>query len=500
MTMTQPRLDAAAADRAAGVLLAQACGDALGAPYEFGLAMAADVPVGMIGGGPFGWAPGEWTDDTSMSIPLLDAAERARLEGGDLLDYLDDVAVSWHSWAKTANDVGNQTRAVLSAAASAGAVTAASVAQAARAHHERIGRSAGNGSLMRTAPLALAYLGDADRLALAARTVSDLTHADPDAGDACVLWCLAIRHAVLTGVMDVRVGLAWLPVERCELWEARLAEAETHAPVHFGRNGWVVHSLQAAWSAISHTPVPPDEPARDSHPAQHLQLALETAVRAGGDTDTVAAIAGALLGARWGASAVPSMWRRAVHGWPGLRGRNLADRGLVIARGDTDPSGWPLVDWIDNSAYGARGRLVPHPHDPGVLLGDAAVFDDLPEGIDAIVSLCRVGRVTPAQVAAENHVTVWLIDVADPSANPNLGFVLSDAADAVAAMRSEGRTVLLHCVAAQSRTPTVAAVYAVMHLGVEVEVALGQVCAALPDASPNPGFRGHIARLSETSA
>ncbi|MEJ7744533.1 MAG: ADP-ribosylglycohydrolase family protein [Nocardioidaceae bacterium] len=57
--------------------------------------------------------------------------------------------------------------------------------------------------------------------------------------------------------------------------------------------------------------------------ATDLQDALHEAIRVGHDTDTVAAIAGGLLGARWDASAVPARWSRQVHGWPGLRARDL---------------------------------------------------------------------------------------------------------------------------------------------------------------------------------
>ena len=72
--------------------------------------------------------------------------------------------------------------------------------------------AAGNGSLMRTAPVALAHLGDDAAIARAATEVSGLTHGDPLAGEACVLWCIAIDRAVrearLDGVWD---GLALLP-------------------------------------------------------------------------------------------------------------------------------------------------------------------------------------------------------------------------------------------------------------------------------------------------
>ena len=79
-------------------------------------------------------------------------------------------------------------------------------------------------------------------------------------------------------------------------------------------------------------------------------------------------------------------------------------------------------------------------------------FDDAP--VDAVESLCRIGV---EQRRAADHIEVWHIDDAEPDKNPNLDLVLRDAADAVAAFRAQGKTVLLHCVQAQSRTPSVAA-------------------------------------------
>jgi protein-tyrosine phosphatase len=104
-----------------------------------------------------------------------------------------------------------------------------------------------------------------------------------------------------------------------------------------------------------------------------------------------------------------------------------------------------------------------------------------------VVSLCRVGRddVTWMGLAADDHVEVRLVDQDGTEANPHLALVMEDAADAVAQFRAEGKRVLLHCVAAQSRTPSVAALYSVRHLGVDPARALREVCAALPDARPN---------------
>ena len=302
------RLTAAQLDRAAGALLATAAGDALGAVYEFGPPLPAGTPVRMAGGGGFGWAPGEWTDDTSMAIVIA----RVAADGADLRTTAaqDRIVAGWADWARAAKDVGIQTRAVLDAARASGRVDAASVRTASRVQHDRTGRSGGNGSLMRTAPVALAYLDDEDALIDGAGAISALTHHDPEAGEACVLWCLAIRHAVLTGELDLRRGLARLDPHRATVWAARLDEAELKPPSTFEQNGWVVHALQGAWSAMRRTPVPEDDPAKVSFRAQHLQLALEAAVRGGRDTDIVAAIAGGVLGAAYGASAVPAAWRR----------------------------------------------------------------------------------------------------------------------------------------------------------------------------------------------
>src|SRR5450756_131714 len=125
----------------------------------------------------------------------------------------DQVAARWAEWAEKAKDVGVQTRTVLSAATRAArsrgetAPTGDDLTSAAAEHDAFTGHSGGNGSLMRTAPIALAYLDDPDALVLAAQEISAMTHHDPAAGEACALWCLAIRHAVLEGALDLRSGL-----------------------------------------------------------------------------------------------------------------------------------------------------------------------------------------------------------------------------------------------------------------------------------------------------
>jgi ADP-ribosyl-[dinitrogen reductase] hydrolase len=473
-------LTTAQLDRAVGVLLGTAAGDALGAAYEFGPPRGPELEVAMVGGGSFGWEPGEWTDDTSMAIAIAEVAAT----GADPREEqaLDALAWRWHEWSQHAKDVGVQTRSVLSRAGRQGISAQTARAESAELHRVT-SRTAGNGSLMRTAPLALAYLDDEAALVQAARAVSELTHYDPEAGDACVLWCLAIRHAILTGLLDVRIGLQHIDPDRREKWASRLDVAEKSQPSDFKNNGWVVEALQGAWSAITTTPIPQDDPATGVFRADHLRLALDAAVRGGYDTDTVAAIAGGLLGAAYGASAVPAEWRRVLHGWPGLRTRNLVALATRIMKADK-----PFSNDIDPMSP------VRHPHDDGVWLGDVATLRALPPGVDAVVSLCRVHD-DDLPVGVE-QIDVRLIDDIGPDDNPNLDFVLTDTVRLIEQLRNEGRTVLVHCVAAVSRTPTVAALYGARRQGISGEAALRDVTSVLPDAYPNSDFRRALQRLA----
>ncbi len=470
--------DAAIRDRVAGVLVGMACGDALGAGYEFGPPLADGHDVKMAGGGGFGWAPGEWTDDTSMAIVIAQAAA----DGHDLRATLtqDAVVSGWVRWMRHAKDVGIQTRQVLGAVTDAAPSVSAS--EAAWQHHESNGQSGGNGSLMRTAPVALALLDDPAAMVDAARSVSSLTHYDPDAGDACVLWCLAIREAVVNQRLDLVSGVAWLDSDRQQLWRDRIADSQHRRPRDFASNGWVVEALLAAWSAIRE--VVGADLTRPRLEAGVLRQVLEAAVRGGRDADTVAAIAGMLIGGRLGVSAVPVAWQRILHGWPGLRQHDLVDLALAVWSRGVEPGGF---------SYGYLSSLsqqTPHPLVDRLLIGPINAIPHLPTEVDAIVSLCRVSRDDrPTGVSSDSdQVRIWLLDSTDPASNPHLEFVLDQAAEAVLQLRAEGRTVFLHCAAGQSRTPTVAALVAAKEAGINPQLALDQVCAALPDPRPNDYF------------
>ncbi|MGH2687773.1 MAG: ADP-ribosylglycohydrolase family protein, partial [Actinomycetota bacterium] len=343
-----------ALDRAVGAMLGLAAGDALGAAYEFGPRLTS--PPEMAGGGPFGWEPGEWTDDTQMALCI------ARVTG------------------------------------------AGELARRAAQHFAANPRgAAGNGSLMRTAPVALAYLGDEAAMAEAAVATSALTHGDRLAGEACVLWCTAVDRAVREGRIDgVREGIVLLEAPSRDAWHGWLDEAERVPPEAFVPNGFVVRALQAAWSAIRATPVP----AR--MPCLHLQRALERAVSVGDDSDTVGAIAGQLLGARWGASAFPLAWRAVLHGWPGYDTADLERVAILCARGGkADPvTGWPTAGTLlpYYRRWGATGLVAGLEEDPGVRVGDALAAAADREA-DVVVSLCRMGA---GDVEGREHHRVWL--------------------------------------------------------------------------------------------
>lgn len=314
--------------RAAGVLLGQATGDALGVPYEF----AAPVRAGeaeMIGGGLGPYEPGEWSDDTQMALCIARvAATGADLTGPDALDAVAAAFIDWR--AHGASDIGNQTATVLDRARTADEGTRLWERMTAVSTELAKSGSAGNGGLMRTSVVGLAAMDSAERTADAARLVCSLTHAEQRCVESSVLWSLAIRQAVLTGDADVRCGLDHLPSARRDWWSAQIDDAETRPPSSFTPNGYTVTAFQAAWASVNAT--------RHVDADQRIPAALQLAISMGNDTDTVAAIAGGLLGAAYGASRIPAQWLGQLHGWPGMSAADLVGLGLAIAGGSAESS------------------------------------------------------------------------------------------------------------------------------------------------------------------
>jgi len=303
-------------NRIKGVMLAAAVGDALGAPYEF--RAPPRCGTARFGRATFGFEPGEFTDDGQQMVCVAMAKSVPLHVALNLLEW----------FGSHPRDVGNQTRAVLSQVRSARGMTA--VARAYARRQEQVPRpegwhpGTGNGSLMRTGPVALPFLGDRARIAKAARAISDLTHADVWSGDACVLWSLAIDRAIELGEAFrpavVTEGLELIPADRRQAWAMLIEVALGTAPAaKFRVNGSAFGAFAAALWAVGH--------------AESLEDGLQKAVSIGTDTDTVAAIAGSLLGAWHGASAVPAKYRRRIHGWPGYKAADLERIALEAASG-----------------------------------------------------------------------------------------------------------------------------------------------------------------------
>ncbi|PWF27542.1 ADP-ribosylglycohydrolase family protein [Ancrocorticia populi] len=307
-------------DRARGVLLASACGDALGVPYEF--AKAPTHPE-MIGGGLGPYDPGEWSDDTQMAACIAQG-----ISGGASLlkdSTLDVIAENFMTWLREgATDVGTQTRAVLGGFDDYAGTASAKLKKSAKAYSAQTDRAAGNGALMRTAPVGLAYLDSPTATAQAAVAVAGLTHDDQLVDESCILWTEAIRNAVVTGEIAIRPGIDLLRPESRDYWTKAIDDAEAGS-LNTHQNGFTVGALQCSWNAVHSV--------ASLTGVEAVQLGIENAVRLGADTDTIAAIAGSLLGAAWGASSVPTIWSEAVHGWPGLTGDQYADLALTIIRG-----------------------------------------------------------------------------------------------------------------------------------------------------------------------
>lgn len=308
-------------DRVRGVLLGCAVGDALGVPYEFET-LKLDGDPEMVGGGLGPYEPGEWSDDTQMAICIARvAAAGTRLTSQAAQDDIAQAFLDWHRDGAT--DIGVQTNKVLLDAERRDGSPATKLRAAAAYFAATSERAAGNGGLMRTAPVGLAFLHDRELTAQAARDIASFTHSDPMVGDVCVIWSEAIRLAVAEGRIDPYAGLDLLYEDSRSFYVDSLREAEQEG-FRLEANSFTVTALQAAWHAVWSV--------RNLSGEEAIREGLFAAVRQGSDTDTTAAVAGSLLGAKHGASSIPREWADKVHGWPGMTGEDLTELGEQIAK------------------------------------------------------------------------------------------------------------------------------------------------------------------------
>ena len=152
-----------------------------------------------------------------------------------------------------------------------------------------------------------------------------------------------------------------------------------------------------------------------------------------------------------------------------------------------------LVRTSSRSVSGRRRRRRSSPRVPRTRLAPRLFADILAAEVATLRSQLRRADDLPVGV---EQLDVRLIDDIGPDANPNLDFVLTDTVRLIEQLRNEGRTVLLHCVAAQSGTPTVAALYGARKQGISGGPPCGKSTSVLPDACPNSDFRSALKRLT----
>ena len=279
------RSDAGVTDRAIGALLGLAVGDAVGTTLEFTQRDGCPPLTDMVGGGPFRLRPGEWTDDTAMALALADSlAVDPHLDEADLMRRF----VDWHrrgSYSCTGRcfDIGVTTREALGRFERTGDPRAGSTDP----------QSAGNGSLMRLAPVAVRHWRDPARRASVAARQSATTHAATEAVDACVAFTNLLADAV-AGEPRAAV-LAPRDVEVTATVRAILAGGWRGRPRGaIKSSGYVLHSLEAALWCVGRT--------------ADYRSAVLLAANLGDDADTTAAITGQLAGALYGMGGIPAEW------------------------------------------------------------------------------------------------------------------------------------------------------------------------------------------------
>jgi ADP-ribosyl-[dinitrogen reductase] hydrolase len=286
-------------DRYRGAMLGLAVGDALGTTLEFKKPGKFKPIDDIVGGGPFGLAAGQWTDDTSMALCLAESL--LECSGFNAVDQMRRY-VRWVDeghWSSTGRcfDCGSVVSRALSRFRRSGDGFSGPVEE----------NTAGNGSLMRLAPVPLFYGRDAALAVQMAADSSRTTHGVRAAVDACRYFAGLIVGA-LAGVPKRELLSA--PYEPARgIWKneplqhdvERVADGSflrRSPPQIRGGSGYVIDTLEAALWAFATT--------------DDFRSGSLAAVNLGGDADTTGAVYGQLAGAHYGVDAIPAAWRERI--------------------------------------------------------------------------------------------------------------------------------------------------------------------------------------------
>jgi ADP-ribosyl-[dinitrogen reductase] hydrolase len=284
-----------------GCILGLACGDALGGPLEFMSPQAIRSKYGrvvdMIGGGWLKLAPGEYTDDTQMTICIIDS-----IVDNDGVVSPEDVARRFLQWYKTKpKDVGSMTSLSISYLADG-----TQWHEAGRLAWQVL-QSAGNGGLMRSAPIGLLHYRNTHQLVLDSRRVCSITHYDPRCQESCAALNLAIAALTQNRQFSLNMNAVKLSPE------VDRAVNATAPPTK--NSGFTLDTLTTAFWAL--------------RSFDDFEEALISVINLGGDTDTSGAVTGALMGAKGGLSAIPKRWLNTLQNRDRLE--NLATQLYTLA-------------------------------------------------------------------------------------------------------------------------------------------------------------------------
>ncbi|PSB13974.1 ADP-ribosylglycohydrolase [filamentous cyanobacterium CCP1] len=274
-------------ERFRGCLLGLAAGDAVGTTVEFQPPGSFPPITDMVGGGPFGLQPGQWTDDTSMALCL--ATSLLEVGGFDPIDqmnrYCDWYDNGYLSSTGTCFDIGN--------------TTSESLHRYKSSHDPFSGSSdphaAGNGSIMRLAPVPMFYAPDRDRVLHFSAESSRTTHGAVECIDACRLLGDILLRA-LTGASKPSILFDSDPkIVTSPAIQAILKGEYRNKSIHeIQGTGYVVESLEAALWCFWTT--------------ETYEQAILTATNLGNDADTTSAICGQVAGAYYGEAGIPPHW------------------------------------------------------------------------------------------------------------------------------------------------------------------------------------------------
>ena len=283
-------------DRFRGCLLGLAAGDALGTTLEFKPPGSFEPINDMVGGGPFRLRAGQWTDDTSMTLCL--ATSLVESSGFDARDqmrrYVRWFREGYFSSTGVCFDIGNTMSSALSRFEETGNPYAGSSDPWA----------AGNGSLMRLAPVPMFYAGDAAEAIERSAASSKTTHGAVQAVDACRYYAGLIVGALRGVDKETLLSERYCPLEgywerdplETEIDEVASGSYQHKEPPAIVGAGYVVLALEAALWAF--------------HKSTDFRIGALLAVNLGNDADTTGAIYGQLAGACYGVESIPAEWRK----------------------------------------------------------------------------------------------------------------------------------------------------------------------------------------------